>query len=192
MKLTKSQLKKIEKFAFQNAEKKGMPHDMNHIKSVTKWAVYIAQQEKADVNVCLVAGLLHDVAGKKYGFKNHEEKSAKIARNFLLKMKLNRSFVDKVTHAIRYHGAKLVKGAKTKEAQIIYEADKTQTTSVWGFCRIYQERLKRGLSQDEAIEKCQEILERHYGLLKTKTAKKLFKSSYQIMRQFYKEYKRWQ
>jgi len=191
MKLTKNQLKKIEKYAFQNAEEEGMAHDIDHIKSVTNWAIYLARKEKANVKVCKIAGLLHDIALKKYSRKNHEQKSARMAKEFLSKMKLDHNFINQVVHAIECHGSKFVKNAKTEEAKIIYDADKTQVVLIKGFCRLYEERLRKGLTMDENLEECEEIYNRLYQLIQTITAKKILKPPYQIMQQFFKEYKKW-
>jgi hypothetical protein len=82
----------------------------------------LAKEEKANVGVCVVAALFHDVSyfvsedNSKHGIK-----SAEIARDFLLKNNYSKDFVEKVAYAVESHVSE--PNPRTLEAKTLQDAD---------------------------------------------------------------------
>lgn len=100
---SKVQYKMIERFARRIYKKNNDPfHQIDHAFLTAKIATSIARQEKADLDVCRVAGLLHDLTPKTRG-KSHGKKSAQLARIFLKKIKVDNETIRAVYLAICNH-----------------------------------------------------------------------------------------
>ena len=103
-----------------------------HTIRVTRWAWLLAVEEKADVEKCVVAALLHDVSHfVSEGYRKHGVKSAEIARDFLLKEGYSKDFVEDVAYAVQSHVGE--SNPRTVEAKILQDAD---TLDRFGFFRI--------------------------------------------------------
>ena len=184
MKITKKQYKKIEIY-IQRAYKKNKDpyHDLDHAVSVSKTAVYIARQEKADVEVCRVAGLLHDIAPKTRG-KTHGVKSGNMTRAFLRRVQVEKEFINNVYQAIIYHDTSRHHLAKTLEAKIVFEADKLETIGPVGLIREYGDLLSHGYAPQKALAEVAKNMCRKNPIVHTKTAKKLQKELLEFNKEF--------
>jgi len=184
MKVTKEQLKKIEVRVRQVYKKNNDPyHDLDHALSVSKTAVYIARQEKADVEVCRIAGLLHDIAPKTRG-KTHSQQSGKMAKRFLTKIGLDKEFIDAVQLAIMYHDTARFHLVKTKEGIIVFEADKLEGMGPIGLLREYGDKLLLGYNPQVVIKELLEYLRCSNPPFQTRTAKRLKKELLQFNKEF--------
>lgn len=81
-------LKEIEAFAKILCSKdKEDPWLFEHVQLVRKYAVELAKIENADVEVCEIAALLHDI-GKCKGRENHHITGRNLAGKFLAKNRI--------------------------------------------------------------------------------------------------------
>ncbi len=120
-------------------------HDYNEIKyryehslRVSNIGLELAKLENANKKVTIIACLLHDV-GKFDTNDNidHGRVSARIARNFLLKLDLSQAEIDDICYAIAAHVDRKCgyEYKETLEAKIVRDSD---TIDRFGVCRINQ------------------------------------------------------
>lgn len=110
----------------------GPTYRWEHTLRVARWAWLLAVEEKADVEKCVVAAMLHDVSHfVSEDYRKHGVKSAEIAKDFLLKEGYSEGFVEDVTYAVESHVGE--PNPKTVEAKILQDAD---TLDRFGYFRI--------------------------------------------------------
>lgn len=173
MRLTEVQLRKIENCARQIYKKNNDPfHQIDHAFLTAKIAVSIARQEKADIDVCRTAGLLHDIAPKTRG-KAHGEKSAQMAKRLLKKIKVDPEVIKSVYLAICNHDTINRRLIRTKEGEIIFEADKLQAMGPIGLIREYGDLLMKGHDAPAAFNQLISYLKNYSPQFTTKTGKRL-------------------
>lgn len=86
-------------------------HDLNHTMRVVAFALEIAKREKANVFVCHLSALLHDVGRTEEFYKKkkgqHHELSYKICQNWFKQDKILNTLAKKekieILYAVRYH-----------------------------------------------------------------------------------------
>ncbi|MAG08599.1 hypothetical protein CMO89_03935 [Candidatus Woesearchaeota archaeon] len=189
--LSEEQYKKIEEFALDKVSKLDYNHDHTHVIRTIKFVEILAKKENADVEVCRVAALLHDI-GQSVERENHEERSTKMTREFLSSMNLPNDFVENVCHAIRCHQTSYVKNAKTIEAKVVYDADKLQVVGVFGFCRVFTHfAVFQNFNLKDAVEKVKSTQGKKILSLQTKSAKEMVSEPHKLMKEFYELYDKW-
>lgn len=133
--MTQKQLSRIKKFAKPFYRKTGEFHGWDHIKEVAKHALHLSKEyPQANLNVLLSACYLHDI-GRSIKDENHARESVLIATPFLVKIKVDQHDIDAINHAILCHEYKEVTSARTIEARLLFDADKLEILSVYGFVR---------------------------------------------------------
>jgi uncharacterized protein len=115
-------------------------HDFSHIIRVCKNARKIGEAEGADMQVLLLAALLHDVAsGSKHSEASVESDALRlrIAEDFLKKKRLPDDLRIKVLYAIDVH--RFTKGIvpATTEAKILQDADRLDAMGAIGIARVF-------------------------------------------------------
>lgn len=115
-------------------------HDWWHIYRVWKLSKHIAQKEKpVDMLVVELAALLHDIAD----FKFHGgdlEAGPKAARKWLKSIKTDEKIIAHVEDIVRnvsFKGAGVKSTLKTKEGQIVHDADKLDAIGAIGIARVF-------------------------------------------------------
>ena len=103
-----------------------------------KIAKVLARMEGADEEVCVVAAYLHDI-GRRGAKGKHGPRGAKMARAFLKKLGLPEAFIRSVWYAVALHDSGPPK--RTKEAAVLWDADKLQSIGPYGFIRIFAHHL---------------------------------------------------
>ncbi len=181
--LCRRQLQDIIDFAKKKSKTNDFNHNISHIELTAKIAGALAKYEKADAQICAAAAYLHDIGRAKAKGK-HGARGAKIARAFLKKMRLPVGFIHAVCYAIAEHDRGAAKS--TKEAAVLWDADKLQSIGPLGFMRIFAHHLlydtrdiflAKGLTKD-----------RHnffYQRFQTSTARALAKKLHSFMDEFY-------
>ena len=115
-------------------------HDFSHIMRVYKSAQKIGKAEGADMQVLLLAALLHDVGAESKLSGASAESDAlrlRIAEEFLKKKSLPEDLRNKVLYAIDVH--RFSKGIvpATKEAKILQDADRLDAMGAIGIARVF-------------------------------------------------------
>jgi len=128
-----------EKFFLKNKEAE---HGMDHVMRVYNMAIRLAEGEKVDLEVVKIATILHDI-GKGRESKDHTRKtdhaieSTKIAKPFLIKLKLDDKKINHILDCIISHRHRTDSKPKTLEAKIVYDADKLDSIGAVGVARAY-------------------------------------------------------
>jgi len=115
-------------------------HDFSHILRVYKNARIIGQEEGADMQVLLLAALLHDVGSEKKHTANQGEsegQSKRAVAAFLESICLEEAAREKVQYAVEVH--RFSKGIVpvTLEARILQDADRLDAIGAIGIARVF-------------------------------------------------------
>lgn len=115
-------------------------HDFDHIIRVYNLAVELAKGEDVDLEVIRVAALLHDIARAKEdddptGRIDHAVLSADMARPILKKLGFVEDKIKHIQDCIVSHRYKTDNRPKTREAEIVFDADKLEGTGAIGVAR---------------------------------------------------------
>lgn len=141
--MMRNRLEKIKKFAEKHmAEQKSPGHNMEHVERVYAMAMKLAQGEKVDLEIIRIAVLLHDIGGPKEikdktGKTDHAVESAKMARPFLKKLGYSEKKIQHIYDCIVTHRYRSGRRPASKEAQIIFDADKLETIGAVGIARAF-------------------------------------------------------
>jgi uncharacterized protein len=114
-------------------------HDWWHIHRVLENTRTIAAKENADLLICELGALLHDIADPKF-HDGDEKKGSRIANEFLIKNQIPKSQIDSVIDII--DNISFSKGnenpsAKSLELQIVQDADRLDAMGAIGIARAF-------------------------------------------------------
>jgi uncharacterized protein len=118
-------------------------HDMEHVLRVFNLSLHLAEhQPDVDLDVLRTAALLHDIARVKEfqdetGKVDHALLGARIAQGILRQFGYPEEKIDKIKHCIAVHRYRQSKEAKTKEAEILSDADKLDALGAIGVARVF-------------------------------------------------------
>jgi uncharacterized protein len=131
-------IKEEAKTYFKNA--KGS-HDWSHVERVYNLALRIGKKEKADLEVIKLAAILHDIGRKiedeTNGKIDHAEIGAKMAKEILEKYNVEKEKIEKVVYCIQTHRFRKNKRPETKEAKVLFDADKLDSIGAIGIGRAF-------------------------------------------------------
>lgn len=117
-------------------------HGWDHTERVCRLALKIAEQEDADIDVIRIATLLHDIARPEQDSSNgsfcHAEKGAELAGNILEAYDIPDDKKTNIIHCIRTHRFRGKNIPETREAMILYDADKLDAIGAIGIGRAFQ------------------------------------------------------
>ena len=115
-------------------------HDLEHVERVYNIALQLSSDESVDLEVVKAAALLHDIAGAQE-IKNtrvdHSVEGAKMAEPILKQIGFPKEKISHVQACISTHRYKSGHEPKTREAEIVYDADKIDTIGAMGVARSY-------------------------------------------------------
>ena len=119
-------------------------HDFDHVQRVAHLAVQIAQAEGADVEVVLLAALLHDVPHELasetsvVARQSHHLAAAEFARHYLTAQEMAPNRVKNVVHCIEAHRFRDQSvQPESLEAKCLYDADKLDSIGAIGIARAF-------------------------------------------------------
>ena len=115
-------------------------HDFSHILRVFKNAQYLGKAEGADMQILLIAALLHDIVSESKLSKKSSESEArrqKIAEDFLKKKGLDDNAIKSVLYAIEVHRFSKGLVPSTLEAKILQDADRLDAMGAIGIARVF-------------------------------------------------------
>ncbi len=138
-------------------------HDMEHVMRVYKLCMRLAENEKVDLDVLKAAALLHDIARvkedkDKTGKVDHAVLGAEMAERILKELNFPKEKIGKVKHCILAHRFRSEIKPKTKEAKILFDADKLDVLGAIGIARAfmiageYNERMYADVDIEEYIK----------------------------------------
>ncbi|MFA6088763.1 MAG: HD domain-containing protein [Candidatus Woesearchaeota archaeon] len=146
--------KEIEKtFSYENSA-----HDFEHTLRVYGLCEHIGKIEKADMKVLLLSALLHDISrheqDKSKGKVCHAELGAVKAREILIGKKVSTSIIDAVCHCISTHRFRKNNIPISKEAKILFDADKLDGIGAVGIGRsfMFAQSVGATLHNDKSVD----------------------------------------
>jgi len=145
-------------------------HDLGHILRVTKYAEFIALNEKADIEVVIISALLHDIARPdelKGIIEDHAVEGAIRAKNFLMSIKYPK--YEEVYYCIKNHRFKKQIIPETLEGKILQDADRLDALGYIGIARVFMHN--SGGNIEERINHFYEKILKLKDLMHTNTAK---------------------
>ena len=116
-------------------------HDWDHTERVYNLCMHIGEKENADLEILKLAAILHDI-GRKYQDKTngkvcHAEKGALLAGELLEKYEVDKERIEKIVHCIECHRFRGDKIPESKEAKVLYDADKLDSIGAVGIGRAF-------------------------------------------------------
>jgi len=135
-----AQIKEEAKKFFTNA--KGS-HDWEHTERVHNLCVHIGEREKADMEIVRLVAFLHDIGREDQDRLNgkvcHAERGAALARELLRRHGMEEDKIDRIVHCIETHRFRNRKGKtpKSKEAKVLFDADKLDAIGATGIGRAF-------------------------------------------------------
>jgi uncharacterized protein len=117
-------------------------HNFNHVMRVYNLALHLAENEEVDLDVIKAAALLHDIGGKKEvddptGKTDHAIESSKMAEPILNNLGYSKDKIKHIQDCIISHRYRTENKPQTKEAKIVFDADKLETVGAIGIARAF-------------------------------------------------------
>ena len=116
-------------------------HDWEHTQRVCGLCTRIGPTENADMDVLLAAAYLHDI-GRSYqdasgGAVCHAEKGAQLAESVVDKLQLADDRKQNIIHCIRSHRFRGNHAPGSREARVLFDADKLDSIGAVGVARAF-------------------------------------------------------
>lgn len=113
-----------------------LAHDWTHIERVYRLAIYIAEQENADIFIVGMAALMHDIGHLSTGTSlHHADLSMSMAGELLVTYDVSSATGEAILHAIESHSFSLGIEPRTLEAQVVRDADRLDALGAIGILR---------------------------------------------------------
>ncbi|MCW4039603.1 MAG: HD domain-containing protein [Candidatus Bathyarchaeota archaeon] len=116
-------------------------HDWDHTNRVLKLCIHIGSKEHADLEILRYAAILHDIGRKAQDQSNgnlcHAELSTRLARSILEKFQIDPVKIEKILHCIESHRYRGHITPNSKEAHILFDADKLDSIGAVGIGRAF-------------------------------------------------------
>lgn len=116
-------------------------HDWDHTKRVYQLCLRIGRKEKADLEVLKLAAILHDIGREEEDRSNgkvcHGERGAELARKIIEKHHIDKKNIARVIHCIETHRFRKTRLPKTREAKVLFDADKLDSIGAIGIGRAF-------------------------------------------------------
>ncbi|MEC1696330.1 HD domain-containing protein [Schinkia azotoformans] len=196
-------------FVRSELENEASGHDWWHIARVTKMAKHIAEQEGADVFICEMAALLHDIADEKLN-KGGEEAGLKRVKDWL---EVHQADNETINTIIEIISTMSFKGGNhppmtTLEGKVVQDADRLDAIGAIGIARTFAYAGAHGdLIYDPAIHPREKMTKEEYravkttavnhfyekllklkNLMNTDTAKEMAEARHQLMEDFLQKF----
>jgi HD superfamily phosphodiesterase len=165
--LTKEQREKIISFSKKCVENNDAYHQFGHLEMVARTSVFLAEKEKADVDVCEAAAFLHDICKAEPG--DHGTTGACKAREFLLSIGMDGAFADAVAEAIHFHDKE--NRNRSPEGAVLWDSDKLYILLPRGFMTRMLPFWVMRLGEGKGIEKAVYEYNFYKERINTKTAR---------------------
>lgn len=196
-------------FVRSELENEASGHDWWHIARVSKMAKHIAEQEGADVFICELAALLHDIADEKLN-KDGEEAGLQRVKDWLLTHQADKETINTIIEII---STMSFKGGNrppmmTLEGKVVQDADRLDAIGAIGIARTFAYAGAHGdLIYDPTIQPREKMTKEEYrtekttavnhfyekllklkNLMNTDTAKEMAEARHQLMEDFLQKF----
>ncbi|MGM7701357.1 HD domain-containing protein [Pseudalkalibacillus sp. Hm43] len=130
-------LKNIEKFVMEKLIKDSTGHDWAHIDRVRMLAIQIGKVEGADLKICELAALVHDLIDDK--LFSDEETALKEVIQLLKKEGIEKKEMDHIVEIITTmsFSSGPEKGMSTLEGEVVQDADRLDALGAIGIARTF-------------------------------------------------------
>lgn len=132
---------KIEKEAKKVLSGSKGCHDFEHTLRVLNLSLHIGKKEKADIRILKLAAILHDIGRKcedeSGGKICHAKEGAKMAKKILKKYGVSDKDILKISHCISAHRFRGSVVPESKEAKVLFDADKLDSIGAVGIGRTF-------------------------------------------------------
>jgi uncharacterized protein len=116
-------------------------HDWDHTERVLRLCLRIGKKENADLEILELAAVLHDIGrpeeDRTSGKVCHSEAGAALARKILAAHGVEDEKIARVVHCIETHRFRKKTVPATKEAKILFDADKLDSIGAVGIGRAF-------------------------------------------------------
>ena len=116
-------------------------HDWEHTQRVLNLCMHIGKKENANMEILQLAAILHDIGrglqDKSNGKICHAEKGAILAKGLLKRYNVDEGKINEIIHCIESHRFRNNKAPETREAKILYDADKLDAIGATGIGRAF-------------------------------------------------------
>ncbi len=134
-------IEKIKKHAKEIFSNSRGSHDWEHTLRVYELSLHIGKKENADLPILKISALLHDIGRENQDKSNgkicHAEKGAELARDLLSTFEIDKEKIDKIVHCIKTHRFRGNNIPNSKEAKILFDADKLDAIGAVGIGRAF-------------------------------------------------------
>ena len=134
-------INKIKSFAEEVFSKSRGSHDWEHTLRVYNLCMHIGKKENANLDVLQVSAFLHDIARHEQDSSGgkicHAEKGAQDSKIILKDFDFSDDFIEEVVHCIETHRFRNSKEPFSKEAKILFDADKLDSIGAVGIGRAF-------------------------------------------------------
>lgn len=115
-------------------------HDFTHTERVYNLALQLAElEDDVDLDIIKISALLHDIARKEQdeskGKICHAKRGAEIAEEILKEFEIEKEIIKQIAHCIKTHRFRKGNIPESKEAMILYDADKLDSIGGIGILR---------------------------------------------------------
>ncbi|WP_249308335.1 HD domain-containing protein [Lederbergia citrea] len=157
-----------EKFVFRELNGEASGHDWWHIYRVTKITKTIAQQENANLFICEMGALLHDIADEK--LNSNEAEGIEKVREWLIHVNVDETSISSIIEIISTMSFKGGGGPpmKTLEGKIVQDADRLDAMGAIGIARTFAfSGAKNQIIHDPNIKPREHVTKEEYRTGKT-------------------------
>lgn len=155
------------------------------------WARRIAFSENADVEICVISALFHDVSKfEENKGKRHEEAGAQICNEYLSSIGYDKNKKEEIVRIVQHHSGHASERDASLESKVVSDADLLDET---GAVAVLWDAMGCALGDSPSYDKAFERIRKDYTESKnmppnlhTRTAKKLFGERLSLMESFLK------
>jgi uncharacterized protein len=117
-------------------------HDWDHTLRVARLCERIGPMEGADMLVVRMAAYLHDIGraeqDRSHGAVCHAARGAELVQSIVADLPLRQDQRDNIVHCVRAHRFRDGFRPQTREAEVLFDADKLDAIGAVGVARAYQ------------------------------------------------------
>jgi HD superfamily phosphodiesterase len=174
-------------------KKAGKFHDWRHIEMVLHAAEKLAHgRNDLNINLLKASCYIHDI-GRVVSDETHPKESMKIATPYLVKLGVSESDINIIGDSVLNHGIEKILSSVSVEAKLLFDADKLQIISLYGFIRVWGWLVEeRGMDIDKAMVFLHEYVHNTYEkYLQTQKAKKIAAKELKKIDKIVSDWKKW-